>query len=86
MSIKKRGTELVAELLIGFPFLPLHSLCRISHDRGIKKKNLYNDNDIELVRQDQSFLFLEYDQHYFLFLLIISKKKTMSAEANCIHI
>jgi hypothetical protein len=39
---EKKG-EKTAESLIGFPFFSFS--CRISHDRGIRKKNLYDDND-----------------------------------------
>ena len=65
MSVKKekKESERTAELLIGFPFFSFS--CRISHDRGIRKKNLYNDNDSEL----PAVLSL----HYFLFSSVCVK-------------
>ncbi len=51
---KKKGKkERTVESLIGFSFFLF--FCRISHDRSIRKKNLYDDNERELGRKDQSF-------------------------------
>jgi len=48
---KKKEIERAAESLI--VFLLLSFSCWISHDHGIRKKNLYDDNDSMLVRKDQ---------------------------------
>jgi hypothetical protein len=71
---KRKRRKKTAESLIGFSFFSFS--CPISHDRGIGKKNLYDDNDNELVRKDQSF----YPLHYSFFLFSIGKKKENRGE------